>query len=174
MRIQIKKRGHKMANTTEKLTILQLKMEEYNIQSKGKSLSGHFPPEEAVDLLETAANRGQSISEVITRAVALGLPMVKKQFPPITDDYRSRPGQIHSVHIITPRLAKLMRKWKILKKGKTLTGHFIPEQAVDVLETAHTRRMSTGSVLKAAVRIGLPNVKKQFPRPLNIASIIGK
>jgi hypothetical protein len=102
-------------------------MAEYNIQSKGKSLSGHFSPAEAVDLLETAASRGRSISEILTRAVAVGLPVVKKRFPPMADDPRSRPGQLHLVRTITPRLAKLMKKWKVLKKGKTLSGHFIPK-----------------------------------------------
>jgi hypothetical protein len=139
-------------------------MGEYEVQSKGKTLSGHFSPDEAIEVLETASNRGRSISEVIKRAVALGLPTVKKQYPPISDDRRRRPSQVHRVHIITPPLAKLMRKWKVLKEGRTLSGHFIPEQAIDVLKTAQARRMSTGSVLKAAVRIGLPTVKKQFPR----------
>jgi len=142
---------------------LEKLMEKYNVQSKGMSLSGHFSPAEAIDLLETAGDRRRSISEIMTRAVALGLPMVKKQFPPIMVDYGGRPGQVHRPHKITPPLAKLMEKWKVLKKGKTLTGHFIPEQAIDVLETARTRRMSTGRIVRAAVRLGLPEVKKRIP-----------
>jgi hypothetical protein len=161
----VKNRKAKRAASVDRL------MKEYNVQSGGKSLHGHFSPAEAVDLLETAANLGRSVSEVITRAVALGLPSVKKHFSPVRGNYEGRPGQVHRVHKITPPLAKLMEKWKVLKKGKTLTGHFTPEQAIDLLETAQTRRRSTGSVLKAAVRIGLPTVKKQFPRALNIASV---
>lgn len=149
--------------TNEAFTKLRLKMKEYNVQTKGKSLSGHFSPAEAVDLLETAASRSRSISEIITRAVALGLPVVKRQRPPIIDDYRRRPGQRHLVSTITPQLGQLMKKWKVQKKGRTLSGHFIPEQAIDVLETARIRSMSTGSILKAAVGIGLPEVKKRIP-----------
>ncbi len=152
-----KNRNGKRAGDIERL------MGEYSVPSKGKSLSGHFSPAEAVDLLETAANRGRSISEVITRAVALGLPIVKKQFLPITGDYDGRPGQVHRVHKLTPHLAKLMEKWNVLKKGKTLTGHFRPEEAIDVLETAQTRKMSTGRILKAAVSVGLPEVKRRIP-----------
>jgi hypothetical protein len=152
-----------MAMSNEAFTKLRAKMENYNIQSKGKTLSGHFSPEEAVDLLETAASRGRSISEIITRAVALGLPVVKRQRPPIIDDYHRRPGQLHLVHTVTPQLGHLMKKWKVLKKGRTLSGHFIPEQAIDVLETARLRSMSIGSIVKAAVKIGLPEVKKSLP-----------
>ncbi len=141
---------------------VQKKMLLLGIKSEGKSLSGHFSPAEAVDLQETAANRGRSVSEIITRAVALGLPTVKVRFPPITDDYGGRPRQIHRDHKITSPLAKRMKKWKVLKKGKTLTGHFRPEEAIDVLETRQTRKMSTGSILKAAVSIGLPELKKEF------------
>jgi len=61
-------------------------MEEYNVQSKGKTLSGHFSPEEAIDVLETAASRGRSVSEIVTAAVRLGLPRVKKQFPRVRND----------------------------------------------------------------------------------------
>lgn len=138
-------------------------MERYNVQSEGKSLSGHFSPAEAVELLESAANRGRSVSEIIARSAVLGLPMLKEQLPQITCHQRGRPGQVHRVHTITPPLAKLMKKWKVQERGKTLTGHFRPEEAIDLLETARTRNMSMGRILRMAVRLGLPEIKRRIP-----------
>jgi hypothetical protein len=60
---------------------LERLMEEYHVKSKGKTLSGHFSPDEAIKVLETAASRERSVSEIITAAVRIGLPTVKKQFP---------------------------------------------------------------------------------------------
>ena len=61
---------------------MQRLMKEYSVQSKGKTLSGHFSPDEAIDVLQTARTRCRSVSEILTVAVRLGLPALKKQFPP--------------------------------------------------------------------------------------------
>lgn len=148
---------------------IQLKrmMKKYDIPSKGRILSGHFSPGDAIDIIETAVSRHRSISEVITGATAIGLPAVKKHYQPVAAPSRPRHGQLHRVHTVTPQMEEQMKKWNILKKGKGLSGHFQPEQAVEVLETARTRAMSIGSILKAAVSAGLPELKRRLPPVTN-------
>ena len=78
------KREEKLARKhgkTKRAAKLERLMDEYSVQSKGKTLCGHFSPEEAIDVLETAASRGRSISDFVTAAVRLGLPAAKQRFP---------------------------------------------------------------------------------------------
>jgi hypothetical protein len=70
------------------------------------------------------------------------------------------------------RLRQLMEEYDVKSKGKTLSGHFSPEEAIEILETSASRERSVSEIIKAAVRLGLPTVKKQFPRTHNIVSMI--
>ena len=64
---------------------LERLMNHYNVESKGKTLSGHFSPEDAIDVLEAATSRGRSVSEIVTASVRIGLPSLKKQIPRLRD-----------------------------------------------------------------------------------------
>ncbi|MGI8918828.1 MAG: hypothetical protein ACR2H6_09505 [Pyrinomonadaceae bacterium] len=49
-----------------------------------------------------------------------------------------------------------------------MSGHFSPAAAIAVIEAAISRGMPVGRVLKTAVRLGLPELKKEF-RPVRAA-----
>ncbi len=117
-------------------------------------------------MLNTASSRQRSVSEVITSAVEIGLPVFIRQFPAVAS--RSGTGQIHTVTNLTPGLATRMTELNIPSKGKTLSGHFSPAAAIAVIEAAISRGMPVGRVLKTAVRLGLPELKKEF-RPVRAA-----
>lgn len=107
--------------TNRYVTNLKEKMLRHGIQSKGKSLHGHFSPREAIDVLDTASSRQCSVSEVITSAVEIGLPIFIRRFLAASG---TGTRQIHTVTAITPSLATRMTELNIPSKGKPCPATF--------------------------------------------------
>ncbi|MGI8918827.1 MAG: hypothetical protein ACR2H6_09500 [Pyrinomonadaceae bacterium] len=136
------------------VTGLQERMVRYRIKLTGKTLSGHFSPEDAIDVLLTAQSRGRKPGQLVVSAVLLGLPEVKEQKKLNTSTRKS---------VRSRNTEDLMKKLNVPSKGMTLSGHFSREIAVEIHMLAERFDQPVSQVIKAAIAIGLPMFKEIYP-----------
>ncbi len=53
---------------------------------KGETMSGYVPHDDAKDVREFMASRKRSLTDTISECVRVGLPILKKMYPPVKQD----------------------------------------------------------------------------------------
>jgi hypothetical protein len=158
-----------MVATTRSLEEL---MQQYGIPSSGKSLSGHFNSLETLELTETARGRDRTVSQIIVAATKLAMGQltvhkIGKAMLSLRDPEAVKPKA-------TAQQKRLITQHNISLKGKTLTGHFSPQDAVDLLQLLERVKemfeedFSISEFLVTMTFTGLPAARQLYPEPRTV------